>query len=64
MKLSSCTEISRQQSFLPAHIFFISRCQEKKLIAVFKLPTFSYQGQALVTLYVQFLCSDWPKFDR
>ena len=24
----------------------------------------SYQGQALVTLYVQFLCSDWSKFDR
>ena len=26
--------------------------------------TFSYQGHALVTLYVQFLCSDWSKFDR
>ena len=26
--------------------------------------TFSYQGHALVTLYLQFLCSDWPKFDR
>ena len=25
---------------------------------------FSYQGYALVTLYVQFLCSDWSKFDR
>ena len=24
---------------------------------------FSHQGQALVTLYVQFLYSDWPKFD-
>ena len=23
--------------------------------------TFSYHGQALVTLYVQFLCSDWLK---
>ena len=26
--------------------------------------TLSYQGHALVTLYVQFLCSDWSKFDR
>ena len=26
--------------------------------------TFCYQGHALVTLYVQFLCSDWSKFDR
>ena len=25
--------------------------------------TFSYQGHALVTLYVQFLCPDWAKFD-
>ena len=26
--------------------------------------TFSYHGHVLVTLYVQFLCSDWSKFDR
>ena len=26
--------------------------------------TFCYHGHALVTLYVQFLCSDWSKFDR
>ena len=26
--------------------------------------TFSYHGHALVMLYVQFLCSDWSKFDR
>ena len=26
--------------------------------------TFSYHGHALVTLYVQFLRSDWSKFDR
>ena len=26
--------------------------------------TFSYQGHALVTLYVQFLYSAWSKFDR
>ena len=25
---------------------------------------FFNQGHALVTLYVQFLCSDWSKFDR
>ena len=25
---------------------------------------FSRHGHALVTLYVQFLCSDWSKFDR
>ena len=25
--------------------------------------TFSCQGHALVTFYVQFLCSDWSKFD-
>ena len=25
---------------------------------------FSHHGYALVTLYVQFLCSDWSKFDR
>ena len=26
--------------------------------------TLSYHGHALVTLYVQFLCSDWSKLDR
>ena len=26
--------------------------------------TFSYHGHALVTLYVQFLYSDWSKIDR
>ena len=25
---------------------------------------FSHNGHSLVTLYVQFLCSDWSKFDR
>ena len=39
MKHSSRTEISRHQPFLRAHIFFIPRCHEKELIAVFKLPT-------------------------
>ena len=26
--------------------------------------TFSYHGHAFVTLYVQFLCSEWTKFDN
>ena len=26
--------------------------------------TFSYPGHTLVTLYLQFLCSDWSKLDR
>ena len=26
--------------------------------------TISYHGHALVTFYVQCLCSDWSKFDR
>ena len=26
--------------------------------------TFSHHSHALVTLYVQFICSDWSKFDR
>ena len=26
--------------------------------------TLSYHGHALVTLYIQFLCSDWSEFDR
>ena len=25
---------------------------------------FSHQGHAFLTLYVQFLCFDWSKFDR
>ena len=28
------------------------------------LASYNHQGHALVTLYVQFLCSDWSKFDR
>ena len=41
MKHLSRTEISRHaQPFLRAHIFFFTpRCHEKRLIAVFKLPT-------------------------
>ena len=39
----------------------------QKFSQFFKIQTgktFSYHGHALVTLYVQFLCSDWSKFDR
>ena len=41
---------------------------DAKIQPVFKKiqvgKTFSYHDQALVTLYVQFLSSDWSKFDR
>ena len=39
----------------------------RKFSQFFKIQagkTFSYHGHALVTLYFQFLCSDWSKFDR
>ena len=35
-----------------------------QLFKIQKGKTFSCQGHALVTLYVQFLCSHWSKFDR
>ena len=38
----------------------------RKFSQLFKIQagkTFSYHGHALVTIYVQFLCSDWSKFD-
>ena len=41
---------------------------DAKIQPVFlKIPagkTFSHHGHVLVTLHVQFLCSDWLKFDR
>ena len=39
----------------------------RNLASFLKIKTgkiFSYHGHALVTLYVEFLCSDWSKFDR
>ena len=39
----------------------------RKFSQFFKIQrgkSFSYHGHALVTLYVQFLCFDWSKFDR
>ena len=41
--------------------------QTQKFSQFFKIQaekTFSYHGHVLVTLHVQFLCSDWLKFDR
>ena len=39
MKHSSRTEFPANSHFLRVHIFFITRCHEKELIAVFKLHT-------------------------
>ena len=39
---------------------FSQLLQEGKTVAF----DFSHHGHSLVTLYVQFLCSDWSKFDR
>ena len=36
----------------------------QKFSQFLKVKTFSYHGHTLVTLYVQFLYSDWSKFDR
>ena len=41
--------------------------QTQKFSSFFKIQagkTFSYHGHVLVMLHVQFLCSDWLKFDR
>ena len=46
------TDLGRENS---ASFFFFFLTQARK--------TFSYLGHALVTLYDQFLCSDWSKFD-
>ena len=35
-----------------------------KMTSDTKIQTFSNHGHVLVTLHVQFLCSDWLKFDR
>ena len=36
----------------------------QKFSHLFKGKTFSYHRHTLIALYVQFLCSDWLKFDR
>ena len=52
-------------------MFFFKLTSEAKMQPVFTgredRPVafdFFYQGHALVTLYVHFLCSDWSKVDR
>ena len=40
------------------------RCTWISLVVLGIYQTLSYHGHALVTLYVQFLYSDWSKFDR
>ena len=48
--------------------FDFKLASEAKIQPVFLIvqtgKTLSYHGHALVTLYVQFLYSDWSKFDR
>ena len=47
--------------------WFQTDFRRKNSASVFKIQagkTLSYHGHVLVTLHVQFLCSDWLKFDR
>ena len=47
--------------------WFQTDLRPKNSASLFKIhsgKTFSYHGHVLVTLHVQFLCSDWLKFDR
>ena len=47
--------------------WFQTDLRRKNSPSFIKIPagkTFSYHGQVLVTLHVQFLCPDWLKFDR
>ena len=47
--------------------WFQTDLRRKNSASFFKIQagkTFSNHGHALVTLHVQFLCSDWLKFDR
>ena len=47
--------------------WFKTDLRRKNSASLFKIhtgKTFSYHGHVLVTLHVQFLCSDWLKFDR
>ena len=46
--------------------WFQTDLRRKNSASFFKIQagkTFSYHGHVLVTLHVQFLCSDWLKFD-
>ena len=47
--------------------WFQTDLRRKNSASFFKIQagkTFSYHGHVLVTLHIQFLCSDWLKFDR
>ena len=47
--------------------WFQTDLRRKNSASFFKIQagkTFSYHGHVLITLHVQFLCSDWLKFDR
>ena len=56
-----CRTIKIVISNWPRKLKFSQFLQAGKMPVAFD---FSHQGHALVTLYVQFLCSDWSKFDR
>ena len=55
-----CRTIKILISNLPRTRNFSQLLQAGKTVAF----DFSHDGHALVTPYVQFLCSDWSKFDR
>ena len=59
--LCMCRTIKMLISNWPRKLKFSQFLQAGKMPVAFD---FSHQGHALVTLYVQFLCSDWLKFDR
>ena len=55
-----CCTINILISYWPWTRKFSQLLQAGKTVAF----DFAHHGHALVTLYVQFLCSDWSKFDR
>ena len=62
---SMCRTIKILISNWPRKLKFSQFLQAEKTCQFMPVAfDFSHQGHALVTLYVQFLCSDWSKFDR
>ena len=45
-------------------ICYLGRKNSARFLKIQAGKTFSYHGHSLFTLYVQFLCSNWSKFDR
>ena len=45
-------------------ICYLGRENSARFLKIQAGKTFSYHGHSLFTLYVQFLCSNWSKFDR